>query len=262
MSPGYLCDTEIRDGGASMDLPAKTKNISVILQKPKYAGNIGAAARAAKNMGISNLVVAGSAKYDQEEIKKRSTHLAADVVEKIKYVDDIRAALDKFSYIVGTTARKGAARGPFFTPRTIAEKITAVSQNNKVALMFGPEDTGLTNDELRYCHAVVVIPSSRKFTSLNLSHAVMIMCYEILLASLPACAEIPPKLARSSELEDMYEQIKTVLTRIGFLNPQNPDYWMTHIRRLFNRTSLLARDVKIIRGICRQIQWYNNQKNT
>jgi tRNA/rRNA methyltransferase len=245
-----------------MELQGKAKNISIILQKPKYAGNIGAAARAAKNMGIINLVVVGSAEYDQEEVKKRSTHLAADIVEKIKYVDDIRNALDKFSYIVGTTARKGAARGPFFTPRAIAEQLTAVSQNNKVALLFGPEDTGLTNEELRYCHAVVVIPSSRKFTSLNLSHAVMIMCYEIFIASLPAATEIPPKLARSSELEEMYEQIKTVLTRIGFLTPQNSDYWMTHIRKLFNRTSLLARDVKIIRGICRQIQWYNNQKNT
>ena len=245
-----------------MDIQARTQNISIVLQKPKYAGNIGAVARAVKNMGIKNIVVAGSSVYDLEEIKKRSTHLAADVVEKIQYSEELGGVLSDFNYIVGTTARRGAARGPFFSPKEMAEKITAISQKNKVALLFGPEDTGLTNDELRYCHAVVAIPSSREFSSINLSHAVMILCYEILIASLGKGSEIAPKLARSSELEDMYEQVKTLLARVGFLNPQNPDYWMMHIKRFFSRRALLSRDVKIIRGICRQIQWYTDQKNT
>ncbi len=262
MSPCFIYGKKGLEGESAMDAQIHTQNISVILHRPKYAGNIGAVARAIKNMGISNIIVVGSEAYDLDEMKTRSTHLAADLVEKIQYADNINNALGKFNYIVGTTARRGAARGPFFTPREMAEKIAVISKNNKVALLFGPEDTGLTNEELRYCHAVVTIPASRKFPSINLSHAVMILCYEIFASLLPAGLEAPPKLAHSSELEGMYGQIKTLLTQVGFLNPQNPDYWMTHIRRFFNRTSLLARDVKIIRGICRQIQWYINQKNT
>ena len=238
------------------------KNISIILQKPKYAGNIGSIARAAKNMGIGSIIVVGAADMDREEMQKRSTHLAADVLDTIQYFQDIGTALEKFSYIVGTTARQGSVRGPFIAPRAIAEKIVNVSRKNKVALLFGPEDTGLSNDELRYCHAVVSIPTARELKSINLSHAVIIVCYEIFTASLPFIEEATPKLALSQELEGMYGQIKTLLAQIGFLNPENPDYWMMHLRRFFTRAGLLSREVKIIRGICRQLEWHAHHKKT
>lgn len=241
-------------------MKAKTKKISIVLYKPKYAGNVGSIARVAKNMGIGNIIVVGAADLDREEMERRSTHLALDMVEQIKYYDEIDEALADFQYIVGTTARLGKARGPFNTPRKIAENIANISQKNKVALLFGPEDRGLTNDELRYCQAVVTIPSSREFKSLNLSHAVMILCYEIYTAALPVTEEVAPKWARSDELEGMYGQIKTMLNDIGFLNPENPDYWMMHMRRFFARSGLLAREVKIIRGICRQLEWSANHK--
>ena len=98
------------------------------------------------------------------------------------------------------------------------------------------------------------------FKSLNLSHAVMILCYELLMARMGEEAKPAPKLAGSRELEGMYVQLKAVLQAIGFLNPENPDYWMMHIRRLFARTTLQAREVKILRGICRQIEWYGDHK--
>lgn len=236
-------------------MKAKTKNVSIVLYKPKYAGNVGSIARVAKNMGIGNIIVVGAADLDREEMERRSTHLASDMVEQITYYDEIGEALADFQYIVGTTARLGKGRGPFNTPRKIAENIVNISKKNKVALLFGPEDRGLANEELRYCQAVVTIPSSREFKSLNLSHAVMILCYEIYTAALPAADEVEPKWARSDELEGMYGQIKTMLSDIGFLNPENPDYWMTHLRRFFARSGLLAREVKIIRGICRQLEW-------
>jgi tRNA/rRNA methyltransferase len=165
---------------------------------------------------------------------------------------------------VGTTARLGKARGPFIAPRAAAQDIAGISQKNKVALLFGPEDTGLANDQLRLCHSVVTIPTSREFTSLNLSHAVMILCYEIFISASPATtsAAATPKLARSSELEGMYGQIKTLLADIGFLNPENPDYWMMHLRRFFTRAGILSREVKIVRGICRQLTWYVHHKKT
>lgn len=242
----------------------KTKHIAIILYKPKYAGNIGAAARAAKNMGIHHLVVVGAKDVDSEEIKQRATHLAADVVEKIQYVERVENALSDFNYIIGTTARQGKFRGPFVTPREIASEVVHLSQKNKVALLFGPEDTGLANEQLRLCHAVVTIPTSKEFTSLNLAQAVMILCYEIFVASLPAACEnkVAPKLALVSELEGMYEHIQQMLSEIGFLNPDNPEHWMLYIRKFFARSGLLSREVKIIRGICRQLEWYAKNKKT
>ena len=240
----------------------KTKNISIVLYKPKYAGNIGSVARAAKNMGISNIVVVGTAGFDREEMQQRSTHLAADVLDQIQYFESIEDALGSFNYIVGATARLGKARGPFIAPRAVAKDIADISQKNKVALLFGPEDTGLANEELRLCHAVVTIPTSREFTSLNLSHAVMILCYEIFTASSTPTrlSEATPKLAMSKELEGMYGQIKALLADIEFLNPENPEYWMMHLRRFFSRARLLSREVGLIRGICRKLEWYAHRK--
>ncbi len=245
-------------------MKAKTKNISIVLHKPKYAGNIGAVARAAKNMGIGRLVIIGADDYDSEEIKQRATHMAADVVEKIQFVEQAPDALGKFNYIVGTTARLGKFRGPFLTPRQAAQHIVNLSQKNKVALLFGPEDTGLANDQLRLCHAVVTIPTAKEFTSLNLAQAVMILCYEIFVASMSALPEeeAAPKLALSSELEGMYEHIKQMLLDIGFLKPDSPEHWMLYLRRFFARSGLLSREVKIIRGICRQLEWYAKHKIT
>lgn len=246
-----------------MSLKTKTKNISIVLYRPKYAGNIGSVARAAKNMGITRIVVVGAKEFDREDMEQRSTHLAADVLDQIQYVASLEEALGGFHYIVGTTARLGKARGPFVSPCAAAQTIADLSQKNKIALLFGPEDTGLANDHLRLCHSVVTIPTSREFTSLNLSQAVMILCYEIFIAtsSVATVAEATPKLALSSELEGMYGQIKDLLAKIGFLNPENPEYWMLDLRRFFARAGLLSREVKIIRGICRKMEWYVRHKN-
>ncbi len=243
-----------------MSLKAKIKNVSIVLFKPKYAGNIGSVARAAKNMGVNQLVVVGAREYDREEMQKRSTHLAADVLDAITYCDTIEEALGGFSYIVGTTARLGKARGPFVSPRAAASNIAGLSQKNRIALLFGPEDAGLANEELHLCHSVVTIPTSQEFTSLNLSHAVMILCYEIFVAE--AAQQTPPKLALSSELEGMYGQMKDFLARVGFFRPENPDYWMMDIRRFFSRVGITSREVKIIRGICRQVSWWAEHKKT
>ena len=239
-------------------MKAKTKNISIVLYKPKYAGNIGSVARAAKNMGISNIVVVGTNGFDREEMQQRSTHLASDVLDQIQYFERIEDALGSFNYIVGTTARLGKARGPFISPRAVAKDIADISQKNKIALLFGPEDTGLANEELRLCHSVVTIPTSREFTSLNLSHAVIILCYEIFTAFSAAdtIASVTPKLAQSKELEGMYGQIETLLAEIEFINPENPDYWMMHLRRFFSRAGLLSREAGLIRGICRKLVRY------
>ena len=236
------------------------KNITIVLKKPKHPGNVGSVARCAKNFGLEKISVVGSRNLALEEIKQMSTHCAADIVSDIRHFDGIDEALADFQYIVGTTARQGAARGPLVSPRELAERLIEVSRNNTVALLFGPEDRGLTNEDLRYCHAVVRIPTDA-FKSLNLSHAVMILCYEIFVARATAPLPFTPVLATARELEGMYEQIRALLLKIGFFKPENPDYWMMHIRRFFARTLLTSREVKIVRGICRQLDWYKMHNN-
>jgi tRNA/rRNA methyltransferase len=243
-----------------MHLKAAMDHITVVLNRPKYSGNIGSAARCAKNMGVEKLIVVGNREYRQEEIRQMSTHLAADVVDRIVYCENLGEALAGFGYIVGTTARLGLARGPVISPREMAEQVVDISRENEVALLFGPEDKGLTNEDLRYCHTVVSIPTSERFRSLNLSHAVMLLCYEIAVAETGIPEWFTPKLASSLELEGMYGHISALLQEIGFLNPANPEYWMMHIRRLFSRIRLQAKEVRIIRGICRQLSWYLNHK--
>jgi tRNA/rRNA methyltransferase len=242
-----------------MKMQAAQDNITIILNKPKFAGNVGAVARCAKNMGLKKICVVAGDHLSREAMRPQATHVAAELVDNIWYCGSLEEALGDFQYIVGTTARTGFARGPVVTPRQMAEKIVDVSQNNSVALLFGAEDRGLTNDELRWCHLMVNIPTGG-FTSLNLSHAVMILCYEILVTETGEAA-FQPKLATAAELEGMYGQIGDLLQKIGFLNKENPDYWMMHIRRFLSRTHLQSREVKIMRGICRQLVWYEGNKS-
>ncbi|MHB8909020.1 MAG: RNA methyltransferase [Syntrophales bacterium] len=234
-------------------------NVTIVLKGPKFPGNVGSAARCANNMGIGKLIVVGNRELDDEAVRQMATHESKEIVDGIRHFDTLDEALAGFEWVVGTTARTGSGRGPFLSPRRMAEELIAVSNENRIALLFGPEDTGLTNDDLRFCQMVVTIPTVA-FKSLNLSHAVMILCYELLLARLDDDVKFQPKLASTRELELMFTQLKSVLQAIGFLNPENPDYWMMHIRRLLARTTLQAREVKIIRGICRQIEWYGDHK--
>jgi tRNA/rRNA methyltransferase len=210
-------------------------------------------------MGIERIFVVGHADPDGEEMRKMSTHLATDLVDSIRYFNCLDTALAHFQYVVGMTARKGAARGATLSPREAAASLVDISQHNEIALLFGPENTGLTNDNLKFCHAVVTIPTS-SFKSINLSHAVMILCYGIFIARMETAERFTPRLATSAELEGMYSQIKELLMKIGFLNPQNPERWMMYIRRFFPRTKLRSREVKIVRGICRQMEWYLDNK--
>jgi tRNA/rRNA methyltransferase len=241
---------------------AKTENITIVLNKPKYPGNVGSVARCARNMGIENITVVGNKDLALEEMKQMATHFAAGIVDRIQHFDGLDDALARFHYIVGTTSRRGSARGPVVSPREMAARIVEISQENAVALLIGPEDTGLSNDDLRFCHMLVTIPTSKNNKSINLSHAAMILCYEIFVANMEPMEAFTPRLALSAELEGMYDHMKGLLMKIGFLNPENPEFWMMHIRRFLSRTNLLSKEVKIIRGICRQMEWYMKNKKT
>ncbi len=236
-------------------MKAELDNISIVLHRPRRPENIGAAARAARNMGIHRLVVVDPVDCDQVRMLKVATHEARDIVENMEIHDDLREALSPFGYIVGTTARTGSHRQTTKSPRRMAGEIAAISRENRVALLFGPEDRGLSTSDLKYCHSLVTIPTA-DFSSLNLAQAVMVIAYELFTVDPDEPKPFVPRFAASSDLEGMYDQLSETLARIHFINPENPEYWMMSVRRFFTRIGLLARDVKIIRGICRQIDWY------
>jgi tRNA/rRNA methyltransferase len=233
-------------------------NITIVLHQPRHPENIGSVARAMCNMGFSRLVVIDPPDYDLNKIHKLATHAASDVVDKTIIYADLKNALSHFNYVVGATARLGGQRQVVNTPSKLAQKLVPISIENRIAILFGPEDRGLSNDDIRYCHGLVNIPTS-EFSSLNLAQAVMIICYEIFITGLEKNTEFTPRLASRHELDGMYDQLKDILVRISYINPENPDYWINKLRRFFSRIQLRAKEVSIIRGICRQIDWYGKK---
>ncbi len=235
-------------------------NIAIVLMGPKYPENIGAAARSLMNMGISRLIVVRNEAPDQEKMLKMATHKAAHLIEDLKCFTNLEEALAPFSHVVGTTARQGRKRRIENSPRYLLESILPLLENNPVALLFGPEDRGLTNEDLKYCQTKVTIPTA-DFSSLNLAQAVAILCYELYWGVMYSdkVMQPSPKLASSHELEGMYEHVEKLLNQIGFLRTNDSSYWIRNIRNFLGRVGLHAKEARIIRGFCRQFLWYDNQ---
>jgi len=241
-----------------MPATVKLKNVCIILSRPRYPENIGAAARAMRNMGFEQLIVVNPQNYDMSRVLKMATHGAVEVVEQIKVYEDLRTALEPLSYIVGTTARLGGQRQLVGSAARLAQKLAPISAENQVGLLFGPEDRGLTNEDIRLCHELVNIPTAG-FSSLNLAQAVMVVCYELRRYNQPGGKTFVPRLAKRHELDGMYTQLKDILVRISYIQPDNPDYFMNNLRHFGTRLKLRAKEVSIIRGICRQIDWYGKE---
>ena len=234
------------------------ENVAIVLQRPRYPENIGSAARAMCNMGFSRLIVVNPGIWDEERIRRLATHAAGNVVDAIQRVDDLAEALASFGHVVGTTARLGNQRQTVKSPERVARQLIPLSRNNHIAILFGPEDRGLTNDDLKCCHQLVNIPTA-DFSSLNLAQAVMVMSYCLATAKTHTPVPPPPRLAKRIELDLMYAALTDTLVDIGYVNPENPDYWMTRIRQFFTRLSLRAGEASIVRGICRQIKRYGKR---
>jgi len=241
-----------------MTIKANRDNIAIILAQPQIPENIGSVARAMSNMGLKKLIVVEPKNYELCRLLKTATGNSVEVVRNMELYRDLKEALEPFQYVVGTTARTGSHRPSMTQPRRLAQDLIPISEKNMIALLFGPEDRGLSNEQLRYCHTIVTIPTAH-FSSLNLAQAVMILSYEIFLADREPSCESVPRLANKFELEGMYEHIKNVCIKIGFIDFQNPEHWMLNIRRFLSRFPLRAREVRIVRGICRQIDWYTGQ---
>jgi tRNA/rRNA methyltransferase len=233
-------------------------HIAIVLVEPQIPENIGAVARAMNNMGIRRLILVKPERCDLSRILRMATGTSIDIVEDMEVFEDLTEALASFHYVVGTTARIGAQRPSLTNPRDLAQELLPISQNNHVAVLFGPEDRGLSNEHLRPCHTIATIPTAQ-FASLNLAQAVMIVCYDLFLASRLPSEEPLPRLANKFELEGMYRQLSEALQLMDFLYKQNPELWMMSLRRYFSRIGLYSNEVRMIRGVCRQLKWFMNR---
>ncbi len=238
------------------------QNITIVLVKPQFAGNIGSVCRAMKNMGLSRLILVSPAQDPLSPEGKMMATSAKDLLEEARVYSSLEEGLRGFRWIAGTSARKGRNRGPFISPRDICPEIIHHAQLIPVAILFGPEDKGLTNEELAPCQALISMPTDKKLPSLNLAQAVMLLCYELHLALLshlegdPSFEKPETKPAEFQKIEGMYTHLEGLLLKIGFLGPKNPKRIMHTLRRIFGRANLSDRDVAVLRGIFRQLEWY------
>lgn len=233
--------------------------ISVVLVRPLFAGNLGSVARAMKNMGLKDLrLVEPKADKSELDARKMAAH-AQDLLKKAKIFPDLKSAIHGFDLIVGTSRRKGKERGNWSTPREFAAQIEKMPAKQKTALVFGPEDSGLLNDDVALCQRMIHIPSHDAFPSLNLAQAVMVLAYELFVAKSSRRSEkgsTERKTAKLQIVEGMYEDLASLLAEIGFLNKQNPKHLMRLLRQFFNRARPTEKEVRIFRGIFRQTRWW------
>jgi tRNA/rRNA methyltransferase len=235
----------------------RIEDIRIVLVRPQGQMNIGSVARAMKNVGLRELALVDPAGPHIHPDARLMAVGAHDILEDALIFPSLTDAVAECAWVIGTTRRGGKQREGVIDPRQMAFEIAEIIQQNKVAVVFGPEDRGLTNRDLDLCQHLVTIPAHEKYGSLNLAQAVMIVCYEIYLASRrKKGTSSGKKLATSTELEGMYGHMEEALLRIGFLAQNNPKRMMAVLRRIFGKAQLDSREVQVLRGICRQASWY------
>jgi len=236
------------------------ENIRIVLVHPQGMMNIGSVARAIKNMGLKELALVDPAGSPLHPDARVMAVRAQDILEDALIFSHLADAIADCTWVIGTTRRRGKGREGLIDPRQMAGEIIEIAPQNRVAVVFGPEDKGLSNRDLDLCQRLVTIPAHEEFGSLNLAQAVVVTCYEIYMAAHHKEAfPRPHRLATSEELEGMYGHMEEALLRIGFLDEKNPKRMMAVLRRIFSRAKLNSREVKILRGICRQVNWYSRR---
>jgi len=225
--------------------------VRIVLVGTSHPGNIGAVARAMKTMGLQRLVLVAPKVFPAEEASARAAG-AVDVLESARVCAGLDEALAGASFVVGASARLRSLAWPSMAPREAAARIVAETSSGEAAVVFGRENSGLTNEELARCHALLHIPTAPALGSLNLAMAVQVAAYELFLAS-GAAPALPPDRAQpaatAEEMEKFYEYLETALIAAKFLDPDNPRHLMRRLRRLFNRAQPDSNEVNILRGI-------------
>ena len=223
--------------------------IKFILFEPSHPGNVGAAARAIKTMGFEKLCLINPIEHPHSEARARSSG-ALDVLLDAEVFDNLQDAIKGCGLIIGTTARTRRISVPIKNIRETASSIFAEAKQKPVAVIFGPEKSGLINAQVDCCNQLVNIPSIGSYKSLNLAMAVQIVAYELRVASETLPAEIKTRnLASNEDIELFYNHLNQVLLETGFLDPKNPKQLMRRLRTLFNRAQMDENEINIMRGI-------------
>jgi len=229
--------------------------LSVVLVETQSAGNIGSVARAMKNMGLGRLVLVNP----QTELSGEARHRACgadDVLENAQRSATLPEALASFHLSIGTSSRSVDWIPTVLRPSELASRLAEFSAEQRVALVFGPERTGLTNEHLQHCQWLTTIPTDPEFDSMNLAHAVAIVAYEIRQRFSAQPVGRTLRRVGLEQVEEFANGLQQCLGEIGFLNQQNPQQLMFTLRQMLSRACLEERDVSILRGILRQWGWY------
>lgn len=225
-------------------------NVSIVLVETSHPGNIGAAARAMKNMGLSRLVLVNPKRYPDPQAEWRAA-AATDVLDNCRVCASLDEAIAGCHWVAGASGRARRIPWPVADPRSAAAKLLAEAEAGQVAVLFGREADGLSNEELQRCNLQLQIPAAAAYPSLNLAMAVQVVAYELRLAlgtELPAPIwDRPP--ATAEEVENLLAHLQALLVETEFLDLANPGQTLTRLRRLFARAQLDQTEVQMLRGI-------------
>lgn len=229
--------------------------IRFVLVATSHPGNIGACARAMKNMGLSDLALVAPARFPDAEASARAAG-AEDLLAAARVHDTLAAAVADCSLVVATSARRRDLEWPTLSPRALAARIAGLPADARCAVVFGPERIGLDNEQLAQAGVLVEIPANPEYSSLNLGAAVQVIAYECRLAAL-AAIDAPAAVAEAregpaashAELESYYARLEPALLRAGFIDPANPRHLMRRIRRLYARAQPDRDELNILQGM-------------
>jgi TrmH family RNA methyltransferase len=225
--------------------------VRIVLVETSHPGNIGAAARAMKTMGLADLALVRPKHFPSEEATARATG-ADDVLARATVHDTLVDAIAECGYVVGASARLRTVALTIADPREAAGEIWRRWPTDKAAIVFGPEQSGLTNDDLARCHALLHIPTSAEFSSLNLAMAVQVVSYELRMGmpdrAPPRGPETDSRLATAAELEGLHEHLERLLTESEFLHPAHQKQVKLKLRRIFHKATLELNELNILRG--------------
>lgn len=233
-------------------------NLRIVMVRPRGSGNIGSVARAMKNFGARELAIVGSARTQSFWARAMAVH-GRDILGEARFFPSIREAIADCTLVVGTTCRPGLYRSHSRTPRELAHEIATTLRRAKAALLFGPEDHGLSNKDLEHCQLLMTIPSQPDYQSLNVAQAAVICLYEIYLAGLAPAGHDGVQRAQAEQVERLFDIMRASLLKIGFLDSENPEHMLLAFRRILGRGGLEEKDVRILTGLFRQIEWYARQ---
>ncbi len=237
-------------------------NIRIVLVNTSHPGNIGAVARAMKNMCLGRLYLVQPNGFPSAEATARASG-ADDVLANAVVCDSLNEALEGCHFVMGTSARDRSLSWPVVNPRECAARVTEESEQHEVALVFGREHSGLTNDELEKCHYLVHIPSNPEYSSLNLGAAVQVISYELMMAKPVENGSLTNEErdpADAAQMESFFEHLEATMGEIGFLDSSHPRKLMRRMRRLFNRAQPDKTEINILRGMLAAAQGAKRHK--